>query len=123
MKFPRPDSDDRAYFMAVLPRDPLVSVKPMFGNEAAFVNGNMFAGLFGRELFIRLSEDDQEELLREKGASRFAPMKGRPMRGYICVPDEWRGNQKQTSAWVARSLAWTSALPPKTPKTPKRPNL
>ena len=58
----------------------------MFGNDAAFVNGNLFAGLFGKDLFVRLSEMDQAELLGEKGASRFSPMEGRPMSGYIVVP-------------------------------------
>jgi len=91
----------------------------MFGNEAAFVNGNMFAGLFGKELFVRLSVEDQVELLAEDGASRFAPMKGRPMSGYIVVPGAWRVNPKKVGVWVARSLAWSSRLPVKAPKKSK----
>jgi len=31
----------------------------MFGNQAAFVNGDMFAGLFGDRLFVRLSDEDR----------------------------------------------------------------
>lgn len=120
MKMPRPDSDDRAFFQSVVPKDPRVQVRPMFGNDAAFVNGNMFTGLFGEELFVRLSEEDQAELLKEKGASRFSPMEGRPMSGYIVVPKAWRANPAKASAWVARSLVWASGLPAKTPKKSKR---
>jgi TfoX/Sxy family transcriptional regulator of competence genes len=120
MKMPRPDSDDRAFFQSVLPKDPRVHVRPMFGNDAAFVNGNMFAGLFGKALFVRLSEEDQAELLKQKGASKFSPMEGRSMSGYIVVPSSWRANPEKASAWVARSLAWSSDLPAKAPKKSKK---
>jgi len=49
----------------------------MFGNLSAFVNGNMFLGLFGNDLFVRLSSEDQKELLKKKGASVLEPMKGK----------------------------------------------
>ena len=119
MKLPRPDDDDRAFFQSVLPKDGRAKVRPMFGNDAAFVNGNLFTGLFGKSLFVRLSEEDQEELLREKGASKFAPMEGRSMSGYIVVPGAWRGDTKKVASWVARSLAWASGLPAKGPKKTK----
>jgi TfoX/Sxy family transcriptional regulator of competence genes len=48
----------------------------MFGNISAFVNGNMFAGLFGNDIFVRLSDENRRELLEEKGASLLEPMKG-----------------------------------------------
>jgi hypothetical protein len=49
MKIPKPSQDDRARFAALVPDDPLVQVKPVFGNLGAFVNGNMFMGPFGSE--------------------------------------------------------------------------
>jgi len=52
----------------------------MFGNISAFVNGNMFAGLFGNDLFVRLSKESRKELLEKQGASLLEPMKGRPMK-------------------------------------------
>ncbi|MDA4114736.1 MAG: TfoX/Sxy family protein [Thaumarchaeota archaeon] len=120
MKMPRPDDEDRAFFRSVLPKDPRIKVRPMFGNDAAFLDGNVFTGLFGTQLFVRLSGEDQEELLREKGASRFSPMKGRPMSGYIVVPDAWRGDPERVSTWVARSLVWASGLPSKVPKRSRK---
>ena len=35
-----------------------VQVTPMFGNVAAFVNGNMFMGVFGADIGVKLSEAD-----------------------------------------------------------------
>src|SRR5215510_1744608 len=46
MKIPKPSDDDRARFRSLVPEDPRVEVKPMFGNLGAFMNGNMFMGLF-----------------------------------------------------------------------------
>ena len=48
MEIPKPTEADKEYFRSVLPEDPEVEVKPMFGNLGAFVHGNMFAGLLGR---------------------------------------------------------------------------
>jgi TfoX/Sxy family transcriptional regulator of competence genes len=47
----------------------------MFGNVAGFVNGNLFMGVYGNGLFLRLSEEDRGELLKIKGASLFELMK------------------------------------------------
>jgi len=88
----------------------------MFGNISAFVNGNMFAGLFGNDLFVRLSEESRTELLEEKGASRLEPMKGKPMKEYVVIPKIWQDQHETVRLWVARSLDWTSKLPPKKSK-------
>ena len=37
--------------------------KPMFGCPSYFMNGNMFAGVYGTSLFIRLPEGLRKELL------------------------------------------------------------
>src|SRR5205814_6154201 len=47
VQIPKPTETDKEFFRSVVPDDPRVDVKPMFGNLGAFVNGNMFAGLFG----------------------------------------------------------------------------
>ncbi len=68
MKIPRPDADSREFFKSIVPDDPRVTVRPLFGNLSAFVNGNMFLGLFGNDLFVRLSDEDQQVLLLKEGA-------------------------------------------------------
>jgi TfoX/Sxy family transcriptional regulator of competence genes len=87
----------------------------MFGNVAAFISGQMFAGLFGNVVFVRLDEAARTELLAEPGAGPFEPMKGRPMREYVALPGTWRDRPERARAWVARSLVWAATLPAKAP--------
>ena len=61
MKIPKPSETDKERFRSLVPDHPDVEVKPMFGNIAGFVNGNMFMGLFGPDVGVRLSEDDRTE--------------------------------------------------------------
>ncbi len=60
----------------------------MFGNLGAFVNGNMFMGLFGSDVGIKLPDDDQQRLLAEPGTGPFGPQE-RPMAGYVTIPANW----------------------------------
>jgi len=85
----------------------------MFGNLSAFVNGNMFFGLFGNDLFLRLSSQDQQKLLKMKGAKFLEPMKGRPMKDYVLIPETWKNEPDTVRIWVSRSLAWSFTLPAK----------
>ena len=116
MKIPRPDEDSKEFLRSVLPEDPRITIRPMFGNISAFVNGNMFAGLFGNDLFVRLSDESRKELLEKKGASLLEPMKGKPMKEYVLIPKAWRTQQETVRMWVARSLDWASKLPQKRTK-------
>ena len=119
MPFPRPDEETKAYFESVLPDDPRVQVKPMFGNVAGFLNGNMFMGLFGADLLVRLSEADRAEILQEDGTSIFEPMVGRPMKEYVAIPRSWRAEPDRVRGWIARSVAWAGEVPEKVPKKKK----
>lgn len=112
---PKPDDASRAWFEAMVPDHPAVTLRPMFGNPSAFVNGNLFMGLFGPRLFVRLPEEDAGELMKIGGGS-FEPMPGRPMRGYVFVPDAWRKKPERVRDWVGRSLDFAETLPPKQPK-------
>lgn len=81
----------------------------MFGNLGAFVNGNMFMGLFGSDVGVKLAEGEQEAL-RAAGGGSFGPAE-RPMGGYITLPGALGADE--TQRWIAASLAHVGALPPK----------
>ena len=118
MESPKPTEADKDYFRSVLPADPEVEVKPMFGNLGAFVHGNMFAGLFGPAIGVRLGESDQIELAAVDGSGPFGPAE-RPMGGCLSLPSAWRGSPELAAAWLGRARAFVSAMPPKAPKAPK----
>ncbi len=114
---PRPSPAALAAFQALVPEAAGVTTRPMFGNQAAFLNGNMFAGLFGDALFVRVDAEDRDRLLAA-GGSDFVPMPGRPMRGYTCLAPDWHAVPAAAGEWVSRALAHTAALPPKA-QTPR----
>ena len=116
MKIPKMDVESRSWFESLVPEAPDVTTRPMFGNLAAFVNGNMFLGLLGQQVAVRLPEEQREELLKQKGAAPFEPMKGRPMKEYVVLPETWKKSRAKAEKWVDRSLAFASTLPPKTKK-------
>jgi TfoX N-terminal domain len=61
--------------------------KKMFGYPAYFINGNMFLGVHGDKLFLRLSDPDVAELTKNRtDVAYFEPMPGRPMKGYVVLP-------------------------------------
>ena len=110
---PKADPKTATTFRTLLPNDPRVTVRPMFGHTAAFVNGLMFAGTFGSHVFARLDESSRAELLAVPGATVFAPMKSRPMKEYVQLPPEMLRQPPVAKEWIVRALEWTSTLPPK----------
>jgi TfoX/Sxy family transcriptional regulator of competence genes len=122
MKIQKADPALAQYFKTIVPEDPRVTIKPMFGNLSAFVNGNMFMSVYGKDLFVRLPEAQQSEMLKHKGAGPFEPVPGRAMSGYIVMPRSWREDQPGTmKKWIANSLEFAAKLPPKKKKAaPKK---
>ena len=117
MQIPKPSEADRARFHALAPDAPGVEVKPMFGNLGAFVNGNMFMGLFGADVGVKLPEAARAKLLAEPGAGPFGPAE-RPMGGYVTLPGDW--SARKAKPWVDQSLEHVRAMPPKKPKAKTR---
>ena len=123
LKIPSSDKKLEIFFRALIPEDAAIVIRPMFGNVAAFVNGNLFSGLYGSNLFVRLSNDrERNDLLKVEDAKIFEPMKGRLMKEYVCVPREWLTQASLVTPWISRSLESTRKLPPKQQKRMKKGN-
>jgi TfoX/Sxy family transcriptional regulator of competence genes len=121
MQMPKTSDAAKALFASVMPDDPRVVVKPMFGSLGAFVNGNMFAGLFGDRIGVKvLDETARADLAATEGAGPFGPDE-RPMGGYVAAPEAWATEPERIAEWVARAFAEVSELPPKTPKPKPKP--
>ena len=103
MKIPKPTDGDRDRFNDLVPADPRVTVKPMFGNLGAFVNGNMFMGLFGAGVGVKLSDADRDALLLVPGAGPFGPEE-RPMGGYITLPATM--SAESAARWTNAAAVW-----------------
>ena len=105
-----------AMFESVVPYRPGVVSKPMFGYPACFVNGHMFMGLHQEDMIVRLSEEDRNDALAINGSRVFEPMAGRPMKEYVALAPQLLEDRDAVRAWVARAVAYGTALPGKAPK-------
>jgi TfoX/Sxy family transcriptional regulator of competence genes len=103
--------DAQDAFRGLVPVDPRVTTRPMFGSVAAFADGQMFMCLFADELYLRLGEDDRAGLKAE-GGNPLEPMPGRPMREYMGLP-EWQSRTVPARDWAERALAYAISLGPK----------
>ncbi|HWG12629.1 MAG TPA: TfoX/Sxy family protein [Streptosporangiaceae bacterium] len=112
MQIPKPTDSDKEFFRSVLPDDPEIEIKPMFGNLGAFVHGNMFAGLFGADVGVRLDDAGRTELEAADGSGPFGPQE-RPMGGYLSLPRAWRASPEVAATWIERARAHVATLPPK----------
>ena len=113
---PKPSEGAKAAFARIVPDEPSVTLKPMFGQQSAFVNGNMFCGIFGEDLVLRLPPDEIAKV-KKHGGRDFEPVAGHRMTGYVVVAGAWR--EKPPTALIKRALEETRKMPPKAPKKKK----
>jgi TfoX/Sxy family transcriptional regulator of competence genes len=98
-------------FDALMVRCKKAERRSMFGYPAAFVNGNMFAGLHEDRLVLRLDDDSAEEA-REHGARDFEPMPGRAMKGWVAVPRAMVEDEL-IRGWLDQAFRHASRMPAK----------
>jgi TfoX/Sxy family transcriptional regulator of competence genes len=105
-----------------VPQGANISCRKMFGYPAAFANGNLFIGLHQNDFVMRLSEKDRARFRAEFGERTFEPMKGRPMREYVRLPDELLADAGRRASWIDLSLRYAETIAPKT-RPPKKKQL
>ena len=103
-------------FGMVLERFPELEQRKMFGYPAAFLAaGHMVTGLHGSDWVVRLGDAAADEL-RAAGGTDFEPMPGRPMRGFLSLPNDIVADDEALAAWISRAQAHAATLPPKKPR-------
>ena len=96
-----------------------VEVRKMFGYPAAFIAGNLTAGLHQENVMMRLRKAEREERLAA-GWFLFEPMPGRPMREYVAMPPEVAVDVDAMRHWFERAAEHVRTLPPKAPKPSRK---
>jgi len=98
-------------FEKIIPDLQGLEKRKMFGYPVTFINGNMFIGVHGNSIILRLPDNDRKEFLNLKSAKQFEPMPGRPMKEYVIIP-EWMFEDKPIlNRWIDKSFEYTSGLP------------
>ncbi len=118
MKMEKSPPELEQIFEAAFPDDPRAERRKMFGFPSGVVNGNMFGGLFERDVVLRLAEPDLALMVNDYGAGRFEPM-GKAMKGYVTVPPAIVQEPERLREWVQRAFEFAAALPAKEKKAPK----
>ena len=118
MKMQKSPPELEKTFEEVFPDDPRAERRKMFGFPSGVVNGNMFAGLFERDIVLRLGEADLQTIVTHYGAQPFEPM-GRPMKAYVIVPRAIVGERQRLREWVQRAFEFGASLPAKEKRPPK----
>src|SRR5688500_16501829 len=95
-----------------------LEVRPMFGYPAAFIGGNMTAGLYQETFLVRLPEAERADRHAD-GWATFEPMPGRPMREYVALPAEAVADPAATPDWVERPASYARPPPPQSPDPPQ----
>lgn len=107
-----------AAFALACPSDERAHQKKMFGCPAAFVNGNMFFGVFHDGLTFRLPAERLVALSETDGVGPFEPMPGRPWKEYVFA-DVAVCTTADLAEWATEALEHTATLPAKVAK-PRR---
>ncbi|GGL60601.1 TfoX/Sxy family protein [Sporolactobacillus putidus] len=94
--------------------------KMMFGASVYFVNDNMWTGVKGKIVFLRLSENDRSAIQAENDEIRpFEPAPGRMMKEYVEVPESKLTDDEFAHKWLDISYSYVKSLPPKVKKEKK----
>ena len=94
--------------------------RKMFGADVFFVNGNMFMGVFGEGIFLRLSDEDGLSIKEDiPGAGVFAPTESTVMSEYTSIPASSLDDLDKLDRWIERSYGLVISLPVKVPKKKK----
>ena len=113
MKWQKPSKELTAFLKTRLKNIECASRKT-FGCPSYFINNNMFTGVFGKSVFIRLAPEDLEKALKEYPEVRhFEPRKGMVMKEYVSLPESMHQQKNIFTSLLKKSLKYVRALPPK----------
>jgi hypothetical protein len=85
----------------------------MFGGLAFLIGGNMAIGASGEGgLLVRVDPARSDELIASTNA-RPMEMRGRQMRGWLCVDTEDVRTKEELAGWVELGTAYARSLPAK----------
>lgn len=97
---------------AAISRVPDVTERLMFGGICFMLGGNMFVGVVGGDLMVRVGPDAHAAALKRAHA-RPMDFSGRPMKGYVYVAPAGTATVAQVAAWAERARTHVATLPSK----------
>ena len=88
--------------------------RKMFGCPSYFINGNLFAGVFGDTIFLRLSKVEQNKIKNEfNDINQFESLTGCKMKEYITISENIWQDITIVKSLLAKAYRYASSLPAK----------
>jgi TfoX/Sxy family transcriptional regulator of competence genes len=107
------DEDLADRIRELLGGEPGLAEKKMFGGLAFLLGGNMAVAASGQGgVLVRVDPAEGEELAGSTAAEPME-MQGRQMPGWLRVPSDAVGTERDLSTWVQRGVSYARSLPPK----------
>lgn len=97
----------------LLDGEPGVTEKKMFGGLAFLVGGNMAISASGQGGALVRVDPAESDRIVDATRAELAIMQGRPMPGWLRVPPEELGTDRQLATWVRLGSDYARSLPPK----------
>ena len=92
--------------------EPARSERKMFGGLCFMREGNMFCGVLGEDLMVRVGRAAYAASLEEPHA-RVMDFTGRSSKGIVYVAPEGICEEEDLERWLAKGIAYAASLPPK----------
>lgn len=101
---------------------PEVTSRRMFGSDALFANGTIFAMVWDGRLTLRFPDEARFEAARAlEGSGLFDPMgTGKTMGRWVCLPEAFHDDVEALAPWVELAHRLAMSEPPKTAKRAKK---
>jgi hypothetical protein len=107
------DEDLANRLREILAAEEAVTEREMFGGLAFLLHGRMSVSASGRGGLLARIDPVQTDAALARPHSTLMHMRGRAMEGWIRVAPEGVVIKRELAAWVKRSVAYVSTLPPK----------
>ena len=92
-----------------------ITERKMFGGLCFMLHGNMFVGVLGSTLMVRVGPVRHAEALAMPHV-RAMDFTGRPMKGYVFVDETGLVEDEPLGGWIAWSTGFVRTLPRKAAK-------
>lgn len=90
----------------------VIGERKMFGGLTFMLNGNMWCGIVGDNLMLRLDPERADEALARPHV-RPMDFTGRPMKGFVLVDPPGLAGDDQLRQWIGQAQDYVRSLPAK----------
>lgn len=118
MKFPKQSQDIFLILKDTIEQSRIeCEMRKMFGHKTFFVNGYMFAGVFGDSgIHLRVGQSSRDDAVENIPGVEYFEANGRVMKDHLLLTEPIFTNNDLLSDWLQKAYTYTVSLPPKKKK-------